>query len=152
MKNYSRKISIGLSIITLLVTFGIMAKDVANTKYYEMDPKKAIAECTDFENAKFSFERARYAPDGELQLRDIKYSFLCGVQQAGTLEANNELAQIFIVDKNFGEAKIIFEHQTEGKFYCFDMLEGENFCILEGGIYNIYVIGKYFSGKLSFTF
>ncbi len=137
--------------IAVLVSFNIAAKDIKNIKYYDMDAKAAIAECTDFENARMSFERTRYSPEGELQARDITYSFLCGIQQAETLEVKADIVQIVDFDKNFGDAKIIFEHQTEEKIYSFELVEGENKCALQKGVYNIYIIGKYFSGKLKFV-
>ena len=151
MKKYSRKVSILFSIIALVVAFSIIVKDIKNIKYYDMDARTAITECTDFENARMSFERTRYSPDGKLQSRDITYTFLCGIQQAETIEIKADCIQIINFDKNFGDAKIVFENHDEEKIYSFALVEGDNKFEMEKGTYDIYIIGKYFFGKLGFT-
>ena len=151
MKNYSRKISILFSVIALFAAVCIIIKDVQNVRFYDMDSQTAITECTDFENARMSFEKASYSPEGELQSRVITYSYLCGIQQAETFEIKTDGLQIINFNRNFGEAKIIFKNQEHDYIYSFDLIEGTNEYDVEKGIYDIYIIGKYFSGKITFN-
>ena len=151
MKKCLGKVSVLFSVIALVVAFSVIVKDIKNIKYYDMDARTAITECTDFENAIMSFERTRYSPDGKLQSRNITYTFLCGIQQAKTIEIKADGIQIINFDKNFGDAKIVFENHDEEKIYSFALVEGDNKFEMEKGTYDIYIIGKYFFGKLGFT-
>ena len=154
MKNkeqrFSRILTLFFTGVAILVAINIFVKDIKNFRYYDMDAKTAITECTDFENARMSFERTRYSPEGELQARDITYIFLCGIQQAETFEIKTSEVQTINLNKNFGEVKIVFVQQDNDSFYSFALAEGDNKYDLEKGVYDVYIIGKYFSGKISF--
>ena len=76
---------------------------------------------------------------------------MCGIQQAETIEIKADGIQIINFDKNFGDAKIVFENHDEEKIYSFALVEGDNKFEMEKGTYDIYIIGKYFFGKLGFT-
>ncbi len=80
-----------------------------------------------------------------------KYLILCGIQNMNSISFDEKASLEFYTKIKHGNIKLILHNISNNEITQYIFTNGKNIINMDSGTYNMYYVGKSFSGEVSFT-
>lgn len=143
LKYIGRYIVCIVGIISLILILKGFVDDLENSQIYNYESQKIIEEYGD-----------KIFPVNSITATDDKqkkYSFflLCGIERFDKLSLLAETSFKVSMNKNCGNIKLLAANIDSGDIVTLELCDGDNELLLKKGEYQLYIVGKWFSGNVN---